>query len=269
MYYASPIPHLPLQAPKKWVDYYRQKIGAESPYDGQKGYFPCQFPRATYAGMISYLDEQVGELIAKLKESGHYDNTLIIFTSDNGPSYTGGVDAQYFQSAHPFITAKDRGKGYVYEGGIRVPTIASWPAKITPGTTTDHISAFYDVLPTFCDIAQIPIPDQMDGVSFAPTLLEGSNQSESAYLYWEFPEYGGQQAVRMGKWKGIILNMHKGNEEIQLYDLSIDEKEERNIADDNHEVVQMIQEIIKRAHTESEFDRFKIAALGDRKAQKH
>ena len=208
LYYASPIPHLPLQAPKKWVDYYRKKLGAEAPYT-DKSYFPNQYPRATYAGMISYLDEQVGDLVKKLKEMGVYENTLIIFSSDNGPTYTGGSDTPFFDSAKPFKTAYGWGKGFTHEGGIRVPMIASWPNKIAAGSKSEHISAFYDMMPTISDIAGITPEKNIDGISFKQALL-GKEQKPHDFLYWEFPSYNGQQAVRMGKWKGIRKKSSNG-----------------------------------------------------------
>ncbi|MEO1261312.1 MAG: arylsulfatase [Bacteroidota bacterium] len=261
LYYASPIPHLPLQAPIKWVNYYRNKLGPEKPFIG-KSYFPCQYPRATYAAMISYLDEQVGELIRKLKELQLYENTLIIFTSDNGPTYTGGADTEYFASASPFITAKGRGKGAVYEGGIRVPMIAAWPGKIKGGGSTGHISAFYDFLPTACEIIGEDVPAKVDGISFLPTLLN-LKQIEHEYLYWEFPAYGGQQALRMGKWKALRQNLKEGNLEIALYDLEIDLQEQNNIAADHPALIKKIDSIFTACHIPAKIERFKMAALGD------
>lgn len=261
LYYASPIPHVPLQAPEKWVKYYQQKFGEEVPFTGNS-YFPNRTPLATYAAMISYLDEQVGELVTKLKQMGQYENTLIIFSSDNGPTYTGGTDTPHFDSAKPFKTTYGWGKGFVHEGGIRVPMIASWPAKIKAGSTSDHISAFYDVLPTLCEVAGQPKPSDTDGISFLPALL-GKRQQAHEYLYWEFPAYQGQQAVRMGKWKGIRKNIFKGNKEIDLYDLETDIQEQTNVAASNPEVVVRIKEIMGDAHTEASIDRFKIEALGD------
>ena len=123
LYYASPLPHVPLQAPRYWVNYYRKIIGDEEPFVG-KSYFPNQYPKATYAAMISYLDEQVGDIVNKLKEVGVYENTLIIFTSDNGPTFNGGTDTPYFDSAKPFKTEYGWAKCFVNEGGIRVPMIA-------------------------------------------------------------------------------------------------------------------------------------------------
>lgn len=260
MYYATPIPHLPLQAPKKWVDYYVQKFGDEEPL-AKAGYYPHRYPRAAYAGMISYLDEQVGELVAKLKELGIYENTLIIFTSDNGPTYV-DADTKWFESANPFQTETGRTKGHFYEGGIRVPMIASWSGKIATGSETDHISAFWDVLPTFCEIANTETPERTDGISFLPTLT-GKNQQAHEYLYWEFAEYGGQQAVRMGSWKAIRKDIRKGNMEIELYNLEEDIKEENNVADQHPEIIKKMEEVMKKEHSPADIDKFKLKALGD------
>ncbi len=260
MYYATPIPHLPLQAPKNWVDYYVNKFGDEEPL-ANASYYPHRYPRAAYAGMISYLDEQIGDLVSKLKELGIYENTLIIFTSDNGPTYI-DADVEWFESAKPLLTHPKRNKGYLYEGGIRVPMIASWPDKIKPGTETNHISAFWDVMPTLCDITKSDIPEFSDGISFLPVLV-GKEQKEPEYLYWEFAGYGGQQAVRMGSWKAIRNNIKKGNLEIELYNLDNDIKEENNVATDFPEIIKQVEEIMKLEHQPSDLERFKLKALGD------
>ena len=262
LYYATPIPHLPLQAPQKWVDHYRKKLGEEAPYVGDKGYFPTQYPKATYAAMISYLDEQIGELVDQLKSLGLYENTLIIFSSDNGPTYTGGADTPFFDSAKPFKTEYGWGKGFVHEGGIRVPMIAAWEGKIQAGTTSDHISAFYDLLPTVCDIIDVDVPVPTDGISFLPALL-GKEQQAHDYLYWEFPAYKGQQALRMGKWKAIRQNIQEGNLEIELYNLEEDIQELNNVAEQHPEIISQVEEIFKTAHVPATIPRFKMAALGD------
>ena len=262
MYWATPIPHVPLQAPQKWVDYYVEKFGDEEPYLGNKDYFPQRYPHAAYAGMISYLDEQVGLLVAQLKELGLYENTLIIFTSDNGATFNGGTDSPWFNSGGPFDEEFGRGKGYTYEGGIRVPMIASWPGHITPNSESDHISAFWDVMPTFCEIAGVEAPEDTDGISFLPTLM-GKTQPKHKYLYWEFPESGGQQAVRMGKWKAIRKNITKGNMVLELYDLEQDIKEQNNIAVKHPSIVKQMEEIMKKEHVPAEIERFKMKELGD------
>lgn len=263
MYWATPIPHVPLQAPDNWINYYTGKLGDEEPYTGVKGYFPHRNPNAAYAAMISYLDEKVGLLVEKLKQEGIYNNTLIIITSDNGPTYAGGVDAEFFNSAGPFNNGYGWTKGFLNEGGIRVPMIASWPDKISSGRVTDHISSLTDILPTFCDIASIDTPGFSDGLSFLSTLNETNNQKKHDFLYWEFPSYGGQQAVRMGNWKAIRKNIKKGNMDIELYDLMNDPHEENNVADLHPQIVNQIRKIMQDEHVVPDIDRFKMAALGD------
>ena len=262
LYYASPLPHVPLQAPEKWVNYYRAKLGKEKPYTGTS-YFPNQTPRATYAAMISYLDEQVGDLVSKLVELGVYENTIIIFTSDNGPTYAGGADTPFFDSAKPFKTEYGWAKGFVHEGGIRVPMIASWPSKIKTGSQSDHSSVFYDMMPTFCDLVGITIPSYTDGISIVPTLMGRKSQKKHDYLYWEFPAYKGQQAVRMGKWKAIRRNIFEGNLAIELYDLESDVQELNNVADQHMDIVNKITVILDKAHTPSHLERFQFPQLGD------
>jgi len=256
LYYASPIPHLPLQAPQRWVEHYQEKFGKEKPYT-KGSYFPNRTPRATYAAMISYLDEQVGYLVAQLKDLGVYDNTLIIFTSDNGPTYTGGADTPFFDSAKPFKTTYGYGKGFTHEGGIRVPMIATWKNRIAPNSTSDHISAFYDVMATFCDITKQKVPQNTDGISFLPALL-GKSQPKHKYLYWEFPAYTGQQALRMGKWKAIRRNIKKGNLTIELYDLETDIQEQNDVAVQHPEIIGQVKDIFKKEHTTSSTENFRM-----------
>ncbi len=262
MYWATPIPHAPLQAPKKWIDYYVNKFGDEEPYLGEQGYFPCRYPHATYAAMISYLDENIGKLVQQLKDLGIYDNTLIVFTSDNGATYNGGTDSPWFNSGGPFKSEMGWGKGYTHEGGIRTPMVASWPKKITPGSESEHMSAFWDVMPTLCEIAGIETPDDTDGISFLPALL-GNKQTTHDHLYWEFPSYGGQQAVRLENWKGIRKNIMKGNMELELYNLDEDIQEKSNVAGQHPEIVKQMEEIMVREHVPAESKRFQMKELGD------
>jgi len=260
-YWATPIPHVALQAPKRWVDHYRKKFGEEDPYLGDSGYLPNRYPNATYAAMISYLDENIGEMVNKLKELNIYDNTLIIFSSDNGPTYTGGVDASWFNSAGPFIDEYGYTKGFLHEGGIRVPMIAQWPGEIKPDSRTDHISAFWDVMPTLCEVGHVEIPGNTDGISFFKTLQGKVDQEEHDYLYWEFPAYGGQQAVRMGKWKGIRKNIKKGNMEVELYNLEQDIQEQNNVAAGNPDIVKKIENIMQKEHETAAVKTFRMKAL--------
>ena len=146
--WTTPLPHVSLQAPKRWVDYYVKKFGDEEPYIGEKGYLPCRYPHATYAAMVSYFDEQVGKLIEKLKEMDLYEHTLIVFTSDNGPTFNGGADSPWFNSGGLFKSEYGWGKCFLHEGGIRVPAIFSWPGKIAPGSESALSCGFQDIMPT-------------------------------------------------------------------------------------------------------------------------
>ena len=260
LYFATPIPHAALQAPNEWVDRYVAKFGDEEPYLGNKGYFPQRYPHAAYAGMVSYMDDQLGKIMEKLKEVGKYENTLIMFSSDNGPTFNGGTDSPWF-NAGPFKVEQGWGKGYLHEAGIRVPMIASWPDRIEPGTVTDLPSVFYDIFPTLCDVVNLEPGTGLDGVSILPTLLGKKGQKEREYLFWDFPEYGGQQAVRLGKWKGIRFNMQKGNLDIELFNLEDDIKEEHNVAAEHPDVVANIASIMEKEHEKAVLDRFWIKAL--------
>ena len=265
LYWATPIPHVALQAPQPWVDYYKNKFGEEKPYVGNKGYFPHQNPRAAYAAMVSYLDENVGKLVQQLKDEGIYENTLIIFTSDNGPTYNGGADSEFFDSAKPFDGQVGRGKGNVYEGGVRVPMIAAWPNHIAQGSKSDLISAQYDVMATLSEVAGFQMPEKTDGISFLPTLLSKENQKEHAFLYWEFPESGGQVAIRMGKWKIIRRNLKSKNATatLELYDLEKDPLEKNNVANDNPKIISRMAAIYKKEHTRASIAQFRIPKVED------
>ena len=261
LYWASPIPHVALQAPKRWVDYYVQKFGEEEAYTGDKGYFPTRYPHATYAAMISYLDERIGQMIEKLKEEGKYENTLIIFSSDNGPTFNGGTDSPWFNSGGPFKSERGWAKAFLHEGGIRVPMIASWPGKIAGGTRSDHLSAFWDLLPTLCEASGTPVPEGLDGISYLPELLGNDVQEEHPFLYWEFPASGGQQAVRMGPWKAIRKDIQKGQLEIELYNLEQDLQEQENVASEHPQIVEQIELIMEKEHLIPDLERFRMNAL--------
>ena len=259
LYYASPIPHLPLQAPIKWVEYYQKKFGKETPYTG-KSYYPNKTPKATYAAMISYLDEQVGELVEKLKEINQLDNTLIIFTSDNGPSWVDHVDYKFFNSTGKFVNSRRTMKGSVSEGGIRVPMIASWPNKIKPGSISNHISAFYDFFETACDVAGIKNNVKTDGISFYSEMT-GEVQAKHEYLYWEYPASGGLQAIRMGKWKGVKNNLFISPSKLKLFNLMSDEKELNDVSLKNPEIVNLLEQKLIEAHSTPYLKEFIIPSL--------
>jgi arylsulfatase A-like enzyme len=260
-YWASPIPHVALQAPKRWVDYYVEKFGDEAPYTGGQGYFPHRYPHAAYAAMISYLDERIGQMIQELKDQGIYENTLIIFSSDNGPTFNGGTDSPWFDSGGPFKSERGWAKAFLHEGGIRVPMIASWPGKIASGSESDHLSAFWDLLPTLCEVTGTEVPEDVDGISYLPELLGTGKQEKHPHLYWEFPSSGGQQAVRLDKWKAIRKNIRKGNLELELYNLEKDMAEQQNVAADEPEVIRRMELIMEQEHTTAVSERFRMKAI--------
>ena len=255
LYLPFTIPHLALQVPDASVDEY-EGVFEETPYLGDRSYLPHPKPKAAYAGMISRMDGHIGRIMALLQALDLDDRTLVIFTSDNGTTYTGGVDAEFFNSVGGL-----RGlKGSVYEGGIRVPFIARWPGMIEPGTTSDHISAFWDMMPTFAELAGAEYPDGIDGVSFLPTLLGRGGQQQHEGLYWEYHGlWNGAQAVRMGDWKGVRLGGHDDPEAaIELYDLSVDRYEQNNVASNHPDVVKQTWEFMN-TRTESHVPRWNFA----------
>ncbi|MBV9868033.1 MAG: arylsulfatase [Abitibacteriaceae bacterium] len=196
-----------------------------------------------YASTITRMDNYVDQIRQRLTALGIADNTLIIFTSDNGPHQEGGHKAPFFHSNRPL-----RGiKRDLYEGGIRVPMIASWPGHIKAGAVSDQVWAFWDFLPTAAAIAGKPAPANIDGISMLPALL-GKPQQNHDYLYWEFYERGFEQAVRLGDWKAVRHGLHLP---IELYDLKADLGEKNNIAAQHPEVVAKVADILKAAHTDS------------------
>lgn len=224
------------------------KSGMEVPDQGEYKDQPWPDAQKEHAAMISYLDKDVGTIMDKIKELELDENTLVIFTSDNGPHDEGGAKHEFFDS-NGALSGKKRD---LFEGGIRVPFIARWTNTIQAGTTSDLISAFWDVMPTLCEVVGIIKPKSTDGISFLPTLLGDSSQERHDYLYWEFFEQGGKQAIRMDNWKCINLNVNKPQEsEILLFDLSKDISEQHNVANEHPDVVNHAQMIMKEAHTYS------------------
>lgn len=199
-------------------------------------------PEKGKAAMITRMDRDIGKVFAKLKELGIDDNTLVIFSSDNGPHKEGGVDPEFFKSSGPL-------RGYkraLYDGGIRVPAIARWPGKIKPGTVSEQPWAFWDVMPTLCDVAGVRSPEKIDGLSIAPTLFSTGKQAQHDYFYWEFHEQGTKQAVRMGNWKGVRLAQ---GDRLELYDLGVDTGESKNVAAAHGDIVVKIEQILLSART--------------------
>lgn len=254
LYLSYTLPHAALQLPKddSTFEYYKRKFnekaGPVSTGWNGKGYQPQAYPHAAYAAMVTKLDNYVGQVMEKLTALGIAKNTLVIFSSDNGPHHEGGNDPAFFNSSGGF-----RGiKRDLYEGGIRIPMIAHWPAAIKKPKVSAFAGAFWDFMPTFAQIAGAPLPPHTDGISLLPELLSEGRQKEHGFLYWEFHEDGGRQAVRTGKWKGVRLNVIKDPDgAIQLYDLDHDQAETKDVAAENPAVVKRIQKIMENEHTEN------------------
>ncbi|MBE6188668.1 MAG: arylsulfatase [Rikenellaceae bacterium] len=256
--WTTTIPHSALTAPDEWVAKYVAKFGDEEPVYRGKGYFPTRYPKATYAAMISYLDYQIGSLVELLKAKGLYDNTIIMVTSDNGPTHNAYTNTDWFDCAHPFRSDKGWTKRSLHEGGIRMPFIVAWGDKLQPALS-DYIGYFPDVMPTLCDIAGVESP-QTDGISFLPT-LRGRRQPKHDYLYWEFPKFKGGNgwlSVRMGRWKALVEDVADGNTQMQLYDITTDVREETDLAADYPEVVASMWRAIKESHTDVENPLFRL-----------
>jgi arylsulfatase A-like enzyme len=197
------------------------------------------------AAMITRMDTDIGKLMAKLKSLKIDNDTVVFFSSDNGPHKEGGVDPKFFESSGPL-----RGiKRDLYEGGIRVPLIVRWPTQIKAGQVSSLISAFWDFLPTAGEMAQVKAAEKIDGISMLPTLLGRPQTNQHDFLYWEFHERGFQQAARMGDWKAVRLRPDKP---LELYNLKTDIGEKQNVADKNPEIVAKLEAYFKTARTESE-----------------
>jgi arylsulfatase A-like enzyme len=264
LYCAFIEPHVAMHPPKRLVESYPPDWD-DQPYRGQCGYLPHPRPRAAYAAMITSLDEHVGKVMAALERTGTKNNTIVIFTSDNGTTHLGndpvygigGVDAKFFNS-----TAGLRGfKGSVYEGGLRVPLIVRWPGKVKAGTTSDFPSYFPDHFATLCDVLKLNPPGQRDGVSLLP-VLSGRNPSKRDPMVWAFPEYGGQVCVRIGDFKMIRgqLNTRKPGD-WEVYDVVNDPQEANNVAKDHPELVRQAIEILKAQMHENQVFPLKVPGV--------
>lgn len=254
LYLSYTLPHAALQLPPgdSLLEYYKKKFG-EQPGDipatwNGVGYQPQAYPHAAYAAMVGKLDQYVGQVVEKLKALHLEENTLVIFTSDNGPHREGGNDPAFFNSNAGF-----RGiKRDLYEGGIRVPLIASWPAVIKAPRVSSATGAFWDWMPTFAEIAGMPPPPHSDGISLVPLLSNKKKQPQHSFLYWEFHEGGGSQAVRMGRWKGVRVQVMKDPQSpVALYDLLSDPAETKDLSAKNPKIVQQIRVIMEREHVEN------------------
>lgn len=217
------------------------QVPSDAPYSSE----PWPQPEKNKAAMIARMDANIGKLLTRLKEMKIEDNTIVMFTSDNGPHKEGGVDPKFFQSAGPF-----RGlKRDLTEGGIRVPFIVRWPARTATNQVSDLLTANWDFLPTAADLAMTSMPKALDGLSIFPTLTGQTQTNRHEYLYWEFHERGFQQAIRTGDWKAI---RPQADEKLELYDLKSDPGEKKDLAEKHPEVVAKLENLFQAARTDSE-----------------
>ena len=238
LYFSTTVPHANNEKTRATGE--GNEVPSDAPYTTE------EWPQAekNKAAMITRMDADIGKLLAKLKELGLEQDTLVIFSSDNGPHQEGGNKAAFFASSGPF-----RGiKRSLADGGIRVPTIVRWTGTAKPGTVSDHVWAFWDFLPTACDLAGVDTPKGLDGISFAPSITGKGEQKTHEFLYWEFHEGATAQAVRFGNWKAIRSAPGKP---LELFDVVRDQGEKVDVASEHPEVVAKIETYLKTARTES------------------
>ncbi|EEF57661.1 arylsulfatase [Pedosphaera parvula] len=254
LFFPTIVPHVALQVPEDSLKEYEGKL-PETPYTGGKGYLPNRTPHAAYAAMITRMDRDLGRMLALIKELNLDDDTIFVFTSDNGPAPQdmGGTDTKFFNSSGPFRS----GKTSIYEGGMRIPLIVRWHGKIQPNSTSDRVTGFEDWLPTLLELSgnKKSVPTGIDGLSFASTLL-GEKLPERPFLYREFPAYGGQQAIRVGNWKAVRQHLKpKGNAKpnlhIELYDLQTDIAESHDVSDEHPDIVTKLDNLMREQHIPS------------------
>lgn len=250
------IPHAAMHVPEKYAAPFREKFpefeNKVGRYGNNKPF--AKNPAAQFAGMMTALDVGIGRVLKSLKKHQIDQNTIVLLSSDNGPHKEGGHMPNYFNSNGGL-----RGfKRDLYEGGIRCPLLVRWPGKVEAGSTSNHISAHWDLFPTFCELAGTNPPEGLDGISFLPTLL-GKEQEKHEHLYWEFYEGGGKRAVRIGKWKAVQNQVNRKGKDapIEIYDLESDRAETSDLAAQNSELIARIQKIFERSHTPSPLWKFK------------
>lgn len=244
LYLATTLPHADILAPPEEVAKFDDGRFNETPYSG--GYATQPKPRATFAAMVSRIDRTVARVVEQLKKERVYENTIIIFTSDNGTHKEGGHDPAYFNSNGGFRGAKRD----LYQGGIIAPMIVSWPAKMEAGgRVSDHVSAFWDFLPTVCDLLDVQEPLDTDGISYLPTITGKERQRKHDYLYWEFHEEGGKQAILRDGWKLVRLEIKSGEPRYELYNLAEDTTEKKNLINEQPKLATQLRKIMDKART--------------------
>ncbi|MBI1311559.1 sulfatase-like hydrolase/transferase [bacterium] len=256
LYYPTVIPHVALHVPDEDLKPYLALGWKDPPFTKASGYgyTPHFTPRAAYAAMISHLDRNVGKVLDLLHELGLSDNTIVVFSSDNGTTHLDEeVDYTFFASVGEL-----RGlKGSLYEGGVRVPTIVRWPGKVAAGSESDRVSGFEDWMPTLLELINKPdaTPKGIDGISLAPTLL-GHKQEPRPFLYREFPSYGGQQTIRVGNWKAVRQNMTRAKSlsqvKTELYNIAEDISEKNDVAAQHPDIVAKLEKMMAENRTPSE-----------------
>lgn len=253
MLYLTPtIPHADLIVPEGERGEYENKF-LERPFKGG-GYTSQPKPKATFAAMVSRLDRDVKRIMDLLKSKGIADNTIVIFSSDNGTHVEGGHDPYFFISNGGFRGVKRD----LYEGGVRTPLIVTWPKMIKEKRVSNHVSAFWDLLPTLCDLIGTEYPENIDGISFLPTITQKGKQKKHDYLYWEFHEGGGKQAVLADNWKLIKLNADKkSGYKLELYNLNSDPTERQNVVKQYPDVMKKLFKVMDNAHVKNELYPFK------------
>lgn len=248
LYLALQIPHAELIVPEDSMQDYLDDEGnsvfEEVPFEGSATYRPQEKPNAAYAAMVTRMDRDIGGLLDLLRELNIEENTLVFFTSDNGPHVEGGYDPSYFNSNGPL-----RGiKRDLYEGGIRVPMIVWMPGTVPAGKTSDQVWSMWDFLPTAAELAGVEPPHEIDGISMV-SALTNHPQNDPEYLYWEFHEGRFSQAVRFGHWKAVRNDIDRP---VELYDLSSDPGEKKNIAGEYPDLVEQARELFQSARSRSD-----------------
>lgn len=254
LYLSFTVPHAELVVPDQYLEKHLDAQGEsihapEEAWPAGRHYGAQEYPKAAYAAMVESVDAYVGRVMQTLKEKGIAENTLVIFTSDNGTHLEGGrteEDVEYFKSSGPYRGVKRD----LYSGGIKTPFIVHWPSQIAARSVSEHTGAFWDIYPTFAEITGATLEGELDGISLLPSLTGKGEQKEHEYLYWEFHEFGGKQAVLKDGWKAIRLNAKEDPDApIELYNLRIDPGEERDLAQEFPQKTQEMTQLLDQIRT--------------------